>query len=182
MSTTLPRPIIFLDFDGVLVIDAPDTFGGLDVCVAHPPPEVWTKLFHRPAIEMLAVALEAWNPRIVITTSWLRLMVRDGFIRLFRETHLPQVSAAFHAAWDAPQNYGETRCNAIERWLRTHHACEPYVILDDHLSGTGLHKSRHRREGRVVLCDESTGLQRNHLTQIQRALATTPSRTKNESP
>jgi hypothetical protein len=49
-------------------------------------------------------------------------------------------------------------------------AGEPFVVLDDNESGTGLRASRHYKAGRVVLCEGGAGLQTKHLPVIRKAL------------
>ena len=98
-------------------------------------------------------------------------MLRAGFERLFTLTDLEVLNSNLHFAWEAPQNSGETRAQAIDRWLAAHHQGEPYVILDDELSGTGLRLSEHEKRGRLVLCKEGVGLHRGHMAQIRAALS-----------
>ena len=169
------RPIILLDFDDVIVLNRPGQFGGYDVIAPNPPPELWSRLFHIPATNALVAALTEHEARVVITTSWLRFMMREGFERLFAMTGLEVLTQSLHDAWEAPQNRGETRAQAIDRWLGTHHRREPYVILDDELSGTGLSRSVHAKQGRLVLCKEDVGLHREHLPLIRAALTKVPS-------
>ncbi|MFP8833906.1 HAD domain-containing protein [Hydrogenophaga sp. XSHU_21] len=165
------RPIILLDFDDVVVLNQPGGFGGYDVLAPNPPPELWSRLFHAPATQVLVEAVCEHQAQLVLTTSWLRFLPRDGFEQLLAKTGLAVLSASLHDAWEAPQNRGETRAEAIDRWLAAHHRGEPYVILDDELSGTGLHRSVHDKRGRLVLCKENVGLQREHVAAIRASLA-----------
>jgi HAD domain in Swiss Army Knife RNA repair proteins len=169
------RPVIFLDFDDVIVLNRPGQFGGYDVIAPNPPPELWSRLFHLPAIQVLVEVLTEHEARVVITTSWLRFMMRPSFERLFTMTGLEVLNECLHDAWEAPQNRGETRAEAIDQWLAKHHRGEPYVILDDELSGTGLLRSVHEKRGRLILCEEAVGLHRGHLAPIRVALTRMPS-------
>ncbi len=172
--TVQTRPLVFLDFDEVIKLNPEGSLGGYDVLAPNPPPEIWDELFHQPAIETLTVVLDRWSPHLVITTSWLRFMLRDALEYVFAKTGLERLSRELHEAWEAPQNARETRLGAIDRWLVAHHQGEPYVILDDDLSGTGLRGSRHARAGRVIFCDEMTGLSLSHLPAIEKALTKKP--------
>lgn len=165
------RPIILLDFDDVIVLNRPGQFGGYDVIAPNPPPQLWSNLFHVPATEVLVEALIQHSAQVVITTSWLRFMMREGFERMFTMTGLGVLNENLHDAWEAPQNRGETRAQAVDRWLEAHHQGEPYIILDDELSGTGLRRSVHDRRGRLILCKEQVGLHRGHLATIHDALS-----------
>ncbi len=165
------RPVILLDFDDVIVLNRPGGFGGYDVLAPNPPPELWSGLFHAPATQVLVEALTEHKAQLVITTSWLRFLPREGFEQLFAKTGLDVLGANLHDAWEAPQNRGETRAEAIDRWLAAHHRGEPYVILDDELSGTGLRRSVHDQFRRLVLCKENVGLHREHMAAIRASLS-----------
>ena len=168
------HPLVFLDFDDVIVVNRPGQFGGYDVIAPNPPAELWSRLFHTSATQVLVEALTEHEARVVITTSWLRFMMREGFERLFTTAGLELLNESLHDAWEAPPNRGETRAQAIDRWLAAHHRGEPYVILDDELSGTGLSRSVHEKRGRLVLCKEAVGLHRGHLALIRAALTKAP--------
>ncbi len=168
---TSNRPVILLDFDDVVVLNQPGGFGGYDVLAPNPPPELWSRLFHESATQVLVEALLEHGAQLVLTTSWLRFMPREGFEQLFAKTGLEVLATCLHDAWEAPQNRGETRAEAIDRWLAAHHRGEPYLILDDELSGTGLRHSVHDQLGRLVLCKERVGLLREHMAVIRVALS-----------
>lgn len=168
------QPIILLDFDEVIVLNRPGDIGGFDVISTHPPPDLWKRLFHKPATQTLVDAITAHQARVVITTSWLRFLMRDAFEHIFRQAALEVLSANLHDSWEAPQNRGETRAHAIDRWLINNHHGEPYVILDDELSGTGLRKSIHERRRRVVFCKVGVGLTPAHFPLIEAALSKPP--------
>lgn len=88
----------------------------------------------------------------MLATSWLRFCDdREWFQNLFEHTGLGGVASAFHKDWEAPQQRGDTRLRAIERWLNRRYQGEPGVMLDDALSGTGLRGSRLDVAGCVVL-------------------------------
>jgi hypothetical protein len=168
------RPIIMLDFDEVIVLNRPEDVGGFDAISANPPPDFWKRLFHRPAMTTLVEAISTHQARIVITTSWLRFLGRDGFEHIFKQTELDVLSESLHDCWEAPQNRGETRAQAIDRWLEVNHRGEPYIILDDEFSGTGLRKSIHDRRKRVIFCKVDVGLHEGHLPTIRAALSKAP--------
>jgi hypothetical protein len=160
-----------LDLDDVLCLNNP--YGGNDVRQAaanNAPPDLWQRLFHPTARDVLLQVLQEHQPTVVLTTSWLRFMQKQGFEAVFKRTGLELVSAGFHETWEAPQPYGQTRRQAIELWLSKHHAGEPFVVLDDQDSGTGLKGSKLHKAGRVILCEVGIGLQETHLPTIQIAL------------
>lgn len=161
-------PIIFLDFDDVICLNSP--YGGYDVMTKPWPDDLWERLFDAEAKAVLLGALQQTSARLVITTSWLRFLERPAFEAVFKETGLAAIAAALHPAWEAPEDRGMTRLAAIDRWLSRHHDGEPYVVLDDEHSGTGLRGSRHDKQRRVVLCAGGVGLRATNVAAITAAL------------
>lgn len=162
------RPLLFLDFDDVLCLSRP--FSGYDVFAPDKPSDLWQRLWHPPAMQTLLTVIEETEPKVIITTNWLRLMDKEGFLNLFLATGLGAVADALHANWEAPQARLATRLQAIEKWLNANYGGESLVVLDDKLSGTGLHGSRLDRAGCVVLCEAGVGLHAGHLPAIRKAL------------
>ena len=77
------RPLVFLDFDDVICINKP--YGGHDVLrsEANVPNDLWERLWHPPAVATLRAIFEEFAPQVVITSSWLRFLDRDGVAALF---------------------------------------------------------------------------------------------------
>jgi hypothetical protein len=171
-ANTLHRPIVFVDFDDVLVLN--QQYGGYDVICPNPPEALWQALFNQAATKLLREVIAEFNCEVVLTTSWLRFLDRAGFDQLFARTGQQFLAASLHTQWDAPQNRGESRRDAIARWLSANHRCEPFVVLDDTVSGTGLARSDIDIDGRVILCEENVGLLPRHLAAIRAALLTSP--------
>jgi hypothetical protein len=110
------------------------------------------------------------HPHVVLTTSWLRFLQLEEAKALFEQTRMPWLADAIHPEGEALQGRGWTRLQAVDAWLAAHWQKEPYAIVDDTLSGTGLVGSRHDRAGRLVLCDVDVGLQSRHISALRRAL------------
>jgi hypothetical protein len=163
--------VLFLDFDDIICLSKP--YGGFDLfdTSSARPADLYERLWHLPAKATLLSILDELSPRIVITTSWLRLMDRAGFEDLFRRTGLERVAEALHEHWEAPADRGISRHDAIRRWMYSRYAGEPVVVLDDVLSGTGLRGSKLDRVERVVFCEVGVGLHDGHLSRVRRALA-----------
>lgn len=164
------RPLLFLDFDDVICLNAP--YGGFDVAMASKemPDDLWEKLWHEPAVKVLVQVLEAHNPYVIVTSSWLRFLDRRGAADVFKATGLERVAESLHPAWEAPQGRGCSRLEAISGWLDNHHRLEAFAVLDDRLSGTGLAGSTLDNQGRVVLCEVGVGLTHSHFRKIHEAL------------
>lgn len=164
------RPLLFLDFDDVICVN--DPYGGRDLMRAagDQPPDMWERLWHPPSADALLRTIDEHSPRVVITSSWLRFMQRDGIVSLFERTGLQPVADSLHDAWEAPQDFGATRLQAIQAWLGKHYEGQSMVILDDTQSGTGLRGSKLDKIGCVVLCEVERGLGELHLPFIRQAL------------
>ncbi|MFN3738074.1 HAD domain-containing protein [Hydrogenophaga sp.] len=162
--------VLFLDFDDVFCLNKP--YGGYDLFqnFDERPPDLYDRLWHQPAVAVLLAILQEHKPRVVLTTSWLRMMERDGFEDLFRRTGLSEVCRLLHDAWCAPAKPGERRLDAIESWLKFNKPEGPFVVLDDEHSGTGLEGSWLDEAGCLVLCVPGIGLQPFHLEHVRRAL------------
>ena len=162
-------PLLFLDFDDVICLSR--QYGGYDCFSADPPADLWETLWHPPAVQTLQAIVAEYRPQVVLTTSWLRLSDdRTWFESLFKRTGLEAVANVLHEHWDAPQERGDTRLQAIERWLSRRYEGERIVVLDDAASGTGLSGSRLDATGCVVLCEVGVGLHAGHLKSVELAL------------
>lgn len=165
------RPLLFLDFDDVICLNNP--YGGFDVAMASKelPDDLWSKLWHAPAVAALLEVIDINKPRVVVTSSWLQFLDHEGLLKLLEITGLREIAQSLHPAWEAPQARGQSRHDAIMQWLNQHHVGEPFVILDDFLSGTGLAASQLERDGRVVLCEVNVGLTAADVEKANRSLA-----------
>ena len=161
------QPLVFLDLDDVICLN--DPYGGYDVLVESPA-DLLAKLFAKSATEVLLEVVREHQPRIVLTTSWVRLLQRSRLEKLFLVCGLGAVVECLHEECEAPQKSGESRLRAIDRWLAQHHRGERYVVIDDYLSGTELEGSHIDKAGRLVLCEVGVGLQPSHVYRINRAL------------
>lgn len=161
-------PLLLLDIDDVICLNTP--YGGYDVLAREHSADLWSRLWHPPAMALLCELVQATQAQVVLTTSWLRFLQLDAMAELFRRTGVGILADALHPNGEVLPLRGQTRLQAIEAWLQHHGVQQRYAILDDHLSGTGLSGSRHDRAGRVVLCEVDVGLQAHHIPQLERAL------------
>jgi predicted nucleotidyltransferase len=160
---------LFLDLDDVLCHNHP--YGGYDVVTPGQPADLWEKLFHQPAVEVLTSVVRTHSPAVVLTTSWLRLIAsKELFLTIFRNTGMESVAEALHEKWEATPAPGENRQQAIARWLEQNHKGEPFAIVDDPMSGEGLQESHWYSEGRVIMCQPFVGLQASDAAPLERAL------------
>ena len=165
--------ILFTDVDDVLVLQRTVDFDKHNTALITT--EQAHRLLHQPALQTLATLVDE-GARLVITSNWTRFLDQAGFQRLFHAGGYVQVGEALHPAWQAPRTPAGTRLDAINEWLSKHHAGEPYSIIDDTDSGSGLRGSLHDHEGRVVLCQPGVGLHPGHLPQLRSALSTSAMR------
>lgn len=160
--------LLFLDFDDVICLNRP--YGGYDLAAPDKPADLYERLWHAPALGVLRGLVQEHQPQVVLTTSWLRFLLLNEAKVLFHRTGASWLAEALHPAGEALPQPGWTRLQAIDAWLAQQEAGQPYAIIDDALSGTGLAGSSHDRAGRVVLCEVHVGLLPTHLAQLQRAL------------
>lgn len=128
------------------------------------------KLFDAKAKEVLLSILNEFNPKVVITTSWLKFMNRDSIVALFNKTGLEQIAESLHEHWDAPQLHQLNRLEAIEQWMLKFYEGEALVILDDKDSGSRLRGSKFDKAGQLILCDLDIRLTKKHLEKIKVSL------------
>lgn len=161
--------LLLIDMDGVLVLRRTVDFDKHSIELTD---ELCRRLLHAPALEVVSMLVDE-GARLTITSNWTRFMSQEGFMRLFAGAGFPRIGDALHSSWKAPVFAGRDRLAAVDAWLSQHHAGEPYCVVDDLDSGSGLAGSRHDRAGRVVLCQPSEGLHRGHLPRLRSALMAT---------
>jgi hypothetical protein len=164
------RPLLFLDFDDVICLNRP--YGGYDLAAPDKPADLYERLWHAPALELLRGVVQEHQPEIVLATSWLRFLLLEDAKVLFQRTGAAWLADALHPAGEALPQRGWTRLQAIDAWLAQYRTQESYAIVDDMLSGTGLSDSSHDRAGRLVLCEVEVGLLPAHIEPLHRALRT----------
>lgn len=171
MRAAVP-PTVFLDFDDVICLNR--NYGGHSVFSPDAPDELWERLFHPPAVEVLRELVDEFSPRFVLTTNWVRRVDRDGVADLLSRGGLIFLPGCLHDQWQAPTMTGRERREAIEAWIHLHHQGEPFVVVDDERSGADLTRSVFHADGRLVLCKPGEGLHRGYLPQIRSALTRSP--------
>lgn len=174
--------IVFLDIDDVLCLNAP--YGGHAAILAltgrhSNPSDVYERLFHRRTRGVLKDVHERLMGRVqyVISSTWREYLDRKCMFDVFNATNMDFVANAMYdgRAWSTPVSRGRgSRADEIGEWLRNHHEGEPFVILDDTLSGSSLgfalENPLHPFAGRVLLCEEWEGLLERHVPFIVSAL------------
>lgn len=166
----MSRGVLFSDIDDVLVLQRTVDFNKHRVELTD---DICKRLLHPPALQVLATLVDE-GAQLVVTSNWTRFLSEEGFRQLFDLGGYPSLASALHPAWQAPRTSGGTRLAAIDAWLRAHHAGEPFCIIDDTDSGSGLRSSVHDLDGRLVLCEPGIGLHAGHLPRIRQALETLP--------
>ena len=117
------RPVIFLDFDGVLNTEHHQARLATE---GKPTKDAWGPLFDPRAVENLRRIIDATDARIVVTSSW-RFAHRLGSLRMMWEVRgLPADSLSALDCDSMCMSRGEE----IEDWLEEHGRPD-YVIIDD---------------------------------------------------
>lgn len=119
----MERPIIFLDFDGVLNTERHQARLAVEGKVAK---DEWVPLFDPQAVANLQKILEATDARIVITSTWRYIHSPGNLRKMWIERGLPGKIFGFLPS----DSFCMTRGEEIEDWLRDH-KCDHFVIIDD---------------------------------------------------
>lgn len=117
------RPIIFLDFDGVLNTEQYQARLAVD---GKPNKDAWGPLFDPRAVDNLRMILDTTGASIVISSSW-RYIHRLGSLRMMWE--IRELPGEILDALPCGAEY-ISRGEDIECWLN-HHGQPDYVIIDD---------------------------------------------------
>lgn len=182
MSHDDVKPVLFLDLDDVVCLNAP--YGGMDALEVIQDShinstDVYRHLFSLVARDVLYRIHEAMGGhlRYVISSSWRELFGREDLCQLFRRGGLEFVAASLHDAdrWCTPLKLKRSqRVDEIAAWLDRHHRGEPFAIVDDEHSGASLRPAvavpNHPFHGRVVLCQVDVGLCDEHAQTVVDAL------------
>lgn len=119
----MERPVIFLDFDGVLNTERHQARLAVEGEVAN---DKWGSLFDPSAVANLQKILEETEANIVITSSWRFIKSPGNLRKMWIDRSLPGKIFGFLPS----DSLNLTRGAEIEDWLRDH-KCRNYVIIDD---------------------------------------------------
>ena len=117
------RPVIFLDFDGVLNTEQYQAQLAID---GKPGKDAWGPLFDPRAVANLRKILEATDAGIVISSSWRYAHSLNSLRRMWEKRGLP---GRIIDTIPCGATY-ITRGEDIECWLNRHN-CHSFVIIDD---------------------------------------------------
>lgn len=169
------KPLLFLDFDGVMSIGSPSGAASLlrqdPGGVAERLALLEEQLWHPPAVETLLQVLAQYEPQVALTTAWLRRMRLSEIVDTLERTGLGVLASALHQSWPVRQDPVGSRLRAIESWLYRYYEGQPLVVIDSEVTGGRLRGSRLDQASAVVLCAPALGLHGGHLPAVRRALA-----------
>lgn len=117
------RPIVFLDFDGVLNTEQYQAQLAVN---GKPTKDTWGPLFDPLAVENLRRILDATNAQIVISSSWRYVHSLDSLRMMWKVRELPGEIRDTLACGATYISRGEE----IEYWLKRNERPD-YVIIDD---------------------------------------------------
>lgn len=178
MLTSGMRPIVFLDMDDVLCLR--DQFGSremLRIIQKKVPdrPELWAGLVDVEAAMNLYELHTQFMPWYVISSSWATYLDHDQMCQALTRTKLKFVVDNLHTEWRTPRALSSSRRDEIDWWLDAHREpAQPFLVIDDTYSGTGLAHSPLALNRHVVLCKSGYGFTKKRLKearyQLQRQL------------
>jgi hypothetical protein len=165
------RPIVFLDMDDVLCLS--DQFGSLEMLriIQHEipdRPELWAGLVDGEAAANLYELHLDFMPWYVVSSSWATYLDRDQMCQALTRTKLQFVVDNLHSEWRTPRALSSSRRDEVEWWLDAHHKPEqPFLVIDDSYSGTGLAYSPLALNGHVLLCRSGYGFTKKRLKEAR---------------
>lgn len=168
------RPLVFLDMDDVLCLDDVHHSGKMlnifRQTIADYP-EMWERLVDAGAAENLRQLHAEFNPMYIISSSWATYLDREHMCEALTRTQLQFVVENLHANWKTPRALSSSRRDEIQWWLDAHREpSQPFIIIDDSLSGTRLAHSPLAWDGHVVLCKGGFGFTKKRLKEACRQL------------
>jgi hypothetical protein len=168
------RNIVFLDMDDVLCLDNVHHSGQmLKIFEQTIPdyPEMWDYLVDAGAAENLRQLHAEFNPLYVISSSWATYLDQEQMCEALTRTQLQFVVKNLHAEWKTPRARSSSRRDEIEWWLKAQREPgQPFIIIDDSWSGTGLAYSPLAWDGHVILCKSGFGFTKKRLKEARRQL------------
>jgi hypothetical protein len=168
------RNIVFLDMDDVLCLDNVHHSGQmLKIFKQAIPdyPEIWDHLVDAGAAENLRQLNAEFNPQYVISSSWATYLDQQQMCEALTRTRLQFVVKNLHAKWKTPRARSSSRRDEIEWWLKAQREPgQPFIIIDDSQSGTGLAFSTLAWDGHVILCKSGFGFTKKRLKEACRQL------------
>ncbi len=166
MSST--PPLLFLDFEGVLVLqsavkyqqiaDALRTVGSGKADIEDFTDE-WQGLFERRARENLKALDAEFQLTYCLTLPWAQMVDKANMIRLLRRGGLEFVASRLHPRWEAAAT-GQTnpRSQAVTSWLKVHGIeTESWFVLDAGSSGTDCNEWPDKMLTHTIACISDVG-------------------------
>jgi hypothetical protein len=155
------KPVIFLDFDDALAVHKlHESYRVLDAAalgIIDSFPELLLNIFDATARRNVQALHDEFGPRYVISSLWASHLNLEQMRKMLKRCGLKFVALNLCEHWCTPRSDTSGRLSEIEAWLELHTSENgpPYVIIDDHISGSAL--SGSWLEERTVLCDASVG-------------------------
>ena len=165
------RSIVFLDMDDVLCLS--DQFGSREMLkiIRHEipdRPEFWTGLIDAAAAANLYELHSEFMPLYVISSTWATYLNKVQMCEALVRTKLQFVVDNMHAEWRTPRALSSSRRDEIDWWLASYlEPTQPFLVIDDTYSGTGLAHSPLAHDGRVVLCRSGYGFTKDRLKEAR---------------
>lgn len=122
-SSPMPRKILFLDFDGVMVTDR-----HLEQLTATSSPlrDSYGAVFDPACVEQLKRIIDFTDADIVVTSTWKMELGQDVIRQMWNDRHLPGTIAGVTPDIDSIH-----RGEEIEAWLSACGQQYQYAIIDD---------------------------------------------------
>jgi hypothetical protein len=166
--------LVFLDMDDVLCLDNVHHSGIMLKIFKQEIldyPELWERIVDASAADNLRQLDVEFNPAYVISSSWATYLDKEKMCQALNRMQLQFVVESLHVEWRTPRALSSSRRDEIEWWLEAHREpCQPFIIIDDSWSGTGLAYSPLAGNGHIILCKSGLGFTKKRLQEARRQL------------
>lgn len=155
----MSRPIIFLEFDNVLVVQPEPNRRAVEQAIAQDAiaelPALWRQLFREEARANLRTLHLEFNPTYVITSPWTGFLSLEDAKAVLRLGRLGFVADHVDANWYTYLGEASFRLAELELWLLLHGDTRPYLVLDDARRASSLDGTAY--EENLVICTPQRG-------------------------
>lgn len=167
------KPVVFLDFDNVIVVPKPDeSYRILDavaLAVIDAFPELLLNIFDAAARRNLQALHKEFGPSYVVSSSWASHLNLGQIRKMLKRCGLKFVALNLCEHWCTPCDDTLDRLGEIEAWLDIHASGNqrPYVIIGDQISDEAFSASLGDR---AVFCDALVRFNNAQLTAAREIL------------
>ena len=176
-----PRPLLFLGFEGVLVLQSLSKQESLAEALRaigrgdaelEDYGDVLAGLFERHACDYLKAIHNEFRLTYCLTSEWTQLADKNTMAKLLRHCRLEFVANNLHPRWETGRSDpSSTRVDAIERWLKLNDATDlNWFVLDSEKKDANFSTFSEDRQSRTLRCFGDVGFTEFEFRELRQAL------------